>query len=204
VPIPQKILPELTASLKLSNDFIMRTLQRVTQAYFSITNSKRNTVSGKEFTWQWFFPQHSLTFVEKTRELRRYHLHESHVQEALYEAVRRANSRNALPPTPSPQLCNASSSGQLRHPHNPDTSGPQRCKDYDDLHALCSSRTVKEVKARWIFDLPVILKKWEHPLSIFCTPLKSFPRSRLRRRSKYDTLLRPEVLPMNTKKISAL
>lgn len=46
--------------------------------------------AGKEFTWQWFFPQHSLTFVEKTRELRRYHLHESHVQLALYEAVRRA------------------------------------------------------------------------------------------------------------------
>jgi len=31
-----------------------------------------------------------LTFVAGSRQLRRYHLHETHVQLALYEAVRRA------------------------------------------------------------------------------------------------------------------
>ncbi|MBI5185388.1 MAG: tyrosine-type recombinase/integrase [Nitrospinae bacterium] len=40
--------------------------------------------------WQWFFPQQSLTFVEEKKERRRYHLHDTHVQQALYEAVRRA------------------------------------------------------------------------------------------------------------------
>jgi integrase len=44
----------------------------------------------KDFIWQWFFPQKSLTQVPSVQELRRYHLHETHVQEALYEAVRRA------------------------------------------------------------------------------------------------------------------
>jgi len=33
-------------------------------------------------------------------------------------------------------FCNASSAGQLRYPDDTDTSGPQRCKDYDDLYAL--------------------------------------------------------------------
>ncbi|MEW6418044.1 MAG: tyrosine-type recombinase/integrase [Nitrospirota bacterium] len=37
-----------------------------------------------------FFPQKTLTPVPDKQELRRYHLHETHVQEALYEAVRRA------------------------------------------------------------------------------------------------------------------
>jgi len=31
-----------------------------------------------------------LTFVAETKERRRYHLHNSHVQDALYEAVRKA------------------------------------------------------------------------------------------------------------------
>jgi site-specific recombinase XerD len=44
----------------------------------------------KEFTHQWFFPQRSLTKVEETGQMRRYHLHESELQGALYWAVRRA------------------------------------------------------------------------------------------------------------------
>ena len=43
--------------------------------------------------WQWFFPQKSLTYLSDTKELRRYHLHETHVQEALYESVRQAQRR---------------------------------------------------------------------------------------------------------------
>ena len=44
----------------------------------------------KEFQWQWFFPQESLTFVAETKEHRRYHIHDTHVQEALYRAVRKS------------------------------------------------------------------------------------------------------------------
>lgn len=46
--------------------------------------------AAKEFIWQWFLPQQSLTHVADTRELRRYHLHETNVQEAIFLAVRRA------------------------------------------------------------------------------------------------------------------
>ena len=51
---------------------------------------KKYPKAAKDFIWQWFFPQQSLTVLEDTKERRRYHLHEKHVQEALYEAVRRA------------------------------------------------------------------------------------------------------------------
>ena len=44
----------------------------------------------KEFIHQWFFPQQSMTLVAETGQHRRYHLHESQLQEALYHAVRRA------------------------------------------------------------------------------------------------------------------
>src|SRR6266568_9643927 len=61
----------------------------------------------KEFIHQWIFPQQSLTLVEETGERRRYHLHETELQDALYHAVRRARIpkrvtahtfRHSLPP----------------------------------------------------------------------------------------------------------
>jgi len=39
---------------------------------------------------KWFFPQKELTVLPSTKERRRYHLHESQVQDALKKAVRRA------------------------------------------------------------------------------------------------------------------
>jgi integrase len=51
---------------------------------------KKYPKAAKDFIWQCFFPQQSLTPIPGTKEIRRYHLHETHVQEALYEAVRRA------------------------------------------------------------------------------------------------------------------
>ncbi len=44
----------------------------------------------KEFIHQWFFPQKSLTVTAENGELRRWHLHESDLQGALYDAVRKA------------------------------------------------------------------------------------------------------------------
>jgi site-specific recombinase XerD len=43
--------------------------------------------AAKEFAWQYLFPAKTLTYLEKTREYRRYHLHESHVQKAIKQAV---------------------------------------------------------------------------------------------------------------------
>ncbi len=40
--------------------------------------------------WQWFFPAKELTLVPETKEFRRYHLHDSHVQKAITGAVRLA------------------------------------------------------------------------------------------------------------------
>jgi integron integrase len=44
----------------------------------------------KEFVWQWFFPAPKLTVVEKTGELRRYHMQPSPVSQAIKQAVRQS------------------------------------------------------------------------------------------------------------------
>jgi len=91
VPIPQAIMPELTAQFeaikKLHDDDLSKGYAGV---FLDDRLEKKYPNAAKEFIWQWFFPQQSLTFVGDTKEKRRYHLHEKHVQEALYEAVRRA------------------------------------------------------------------------------------------------------------------
>ncbi len=43
----------------------------------------------KDLIWQWFFPAKQLTYVPETKEYRRYHLHETHVQKAIKRAVRK-------------------------------------------------------------------------------------------------------------------
>jgi hypothetical protein len=49
---------------------------------------KKYPAASKDFIWQWFFPQKTLTHVPGTNERKRYHLHESQLQEALKESVR--------------------------------------------------------------------------------------------------------------------
>lgn len=91
VPLPESILPELKAQVEL----VKRLLDRDLAAGFSgvfldDAVEKKYPHAPKELIHQWFFPQQSLTKVAETGELRRYHLHESLLQEALYAAVRKA------------------------------------------------------------------------------------------------------------------
>lgn len=91
VPIPTTITPELLAQLEDVRTLHDSDLKAgYSGAFLDNLLEKKYPRSAKDFIWQWFFPQQSLTQVPGTKELRRYHLHETHVQEALYEAVRRA------------------------------------------------------------------------------------------------------------------
>lgn len=91
VPIPQTIMPELIAQLDAVRKLHDEDLSAGYAGVFLDNLLERKYPSAaKEFIWQWFFPQQSLTYISTTKERRRYHLHDSHVQEALYEAVRRA------------------------------------------------------------------------------------------------------------------
>jgi len=91
VPIPQKIFPELMAQLEVVKDLHDKDIVTgYTGVFLDDQLEKKYPKAAKELIWQWFFPQQSFTFVAEKKEKRRYHLHEKHVQEALYEAVRMA------------------------------------------------------------------------------------------------------------------
>ena len=91
VPIPQRIMPELLAQLEVVKKLHGEDLAGGFAGVFLDDQlEKKYPRAPKELVWQWFIPQESLTFVSDTKEHRRYHLHDSHVQDALYEAVRKA------------------------------------------------------------------------------------------------------------------
>jgi integron integrase len=91
VPLPQVMVPELSDQIEAVRQVHDRDLAAGYSGVFldDLLEKKYPSVA-KDFIWQWFFPQESLTPVPGRQELRRNHLHETYVQGALYEAVRRA------------------------------------------------------------------------------------------------------------------
>lgn len=91
VPIPQSITTELLEQLETVRKLHDADLKAgYSGAFLDDLLEKKYPKAARDFIWQWFFPQQALTPVPARNELRRYHLHESRVQEALYEAVGRA------------------------------------------------------------------------------------------------------------------
>jgi site-specific recombinase XerD len=91
VPLPETILPELRAQLASLKDLHQRDLERDYAGVFLVNALERKYKhAAKQFTWQWFFPAKQLTYMQKTGEYRRYHLHATHVQKAIKQAVGKA------------------------------------------------------------------------------------------------------------------
>ncbi len=91
VPLPQSIMPALLAQLELLKKLHDRDLAAgYAGVFLDHLLEKKYKNAAKEFIWQWFFPQKTLTFVEGSNEQRRYHVHESHVQKAIRATVLKA------------------------------------------------------------------------------------------------------------------
>lgn len=92
VPLPESIMAELKKQIKRVTELHARDLAEGYDGVFlDDAVEKKYPKAPKEFIHQWFFPQQSLTLVEETGERRRWHVHESKLQKALFIAVRKAS-----------------------------------------------------------------------------------------------------------------
>jgi integron integrase len=90
VPLPESILPELKEQIKAIGELHDKDIAAGYDGVFlDDAVETKYPKAPKEFIHQWFFPMRSLTVAENG-ERRRYHLHESDLQRALYYAVRKA------------------------------------------------------------------------------------------------------------------
>jgi integron integrase len=91
IPLPKKLIPKLKTRLDALRELHDKDLAAGYAGVFLPDSlEKKYPTAARDFIWQWFFPQKGLTLVPRTKEYRRYHLHESNVQEVLKNAARRA------------------------------------------------------------------------------------------------------------------
>lgn len=91
VPLPERILAELENHIDSLKDLHQQDLDRKYAGVFLVNAlEKKYKNAAREFIWQWVFPAKVLTVENRTGELRRYHLHATHVQKAIKEAVGKA------------------------------------------------------------------------------------------------------------------
>lgn len=91
VPLPVVIIPELKEHMdKVAFLHKVDLAGNYDGAFMFDSLEKKYKHAGKEFIWQWFFPAKKLTFVQDSKENRRYHLHETHVQKNIKKAVTKA------------------------------------------------------------------------------------------------------------------
>ena len=91
LPMPEVLTTDLAAQIERVAALHEQDVTAKTGSVFlpkSLDAKYKN--AAKEFSWQWLFPAKSLTLVPSSQEYRRWHLHESHVQQAIKVAVRRS------------------------------------------------------------------------------------------------------------------
>ena len=91
VPLPEVLMPKLKAQFDKVRQVHQEDLAAGYGGTFlpsAVEQKYKN--APKELVWQWFFPAKTLTRVAESREYRRYHLHETHVQKAIKRAVQKA------------------------------------------------------------------------------------------------------------------
>jgi len=101
VLLPKKILAELAVHLERLEKLYQRDLDAGFHGVFMPDLLEdRHKNSAREFGWQFFFPAKQMTPVPGDNTLRRYHLHETHVQKAVKAAAVQARIvKNATPHT---------------------------------------------------------------------------------------------------------
>ena len=92
VPLPQSIMAEIQAQFARVAELYDQDLATPKYAGVFLPDrlGDKYKNAGKEFSWQWFFPAKTLTFVAETEEYKRYHLHDTQLQKAIKSAVKRA------------------------------------------------------------------------------------------------------------------
>lgn len=154
VPIPRVLRYDLKAHLERVKKLHDKDLAAGYAGAFMFDAIERKYKNcAKEFIWQWFFPTRNLTFDPKSKEYRRYHLHESRIQKELKQAVGKS------------KICKRATSHTFRHSYashllqaNYDIRTIQELLGHSDVRTTMiythtvKSKTLKETRSPLDFD----------------------------------------------------
>jgi integron integrase len=99
VPLPKKIHAAIMRQFEKVRALHQEDLQKGYDGVFLPASFEKKAKSAaRDLVWQWFFPAHHLTLVEATREMRRYHVHDTDIQRAIKAAARKAGIPKRVSP----------------------------------------------------------------------------------------------------------
>jgi site-specific recombinase XerD len=97
VPLPNKIHGEIMRPFEQVRELHQADLKKGYDGVFLPASfEKKATSAARELVWQWFFPAQRLTLVAATREVRRYHVHETDIQRAIKARIPKRVSPHTL------------------------------------------------------------------------------------------------------------
>jgi integrase len=99
VPLPHKIRGEIMRQFEKVRELHQEDLKKGYDGVFLPASfDKKAKSAARELIWQWFFPAQRLTLVAATREVRRYHVHETDIQRAIKAAASKAGIPKRVSP----------------------------------------------------------------------------------------------------------
>lgn len=99
VPLPDKIHGDIVRQVEKVRALHQEDMKKgYAGVFLPASFEKKAKSAARELVWQWFFPAQSLTLVEATRELRRYHVHETDIQRAIKAAAFKAGIPKRVSP----------------------------------------------------------------------------------------------------------
>lgn len=102
VPLPKSLLQDLRDQLETVRELNSKDIAKGYDGVFLFDAHERKSKHvSRHFIWQWLFPAHKLSRVKETGEMKRCHLHETHVQKALRMLCKRVVSPKESHPIPS-------------------------------------------------------------------------------------------------------
>lgn len=91
VPLPKSLHGDLRGQL---DTVFVQHKKDVSNGYDGVflfdAFARKSKNAARQFIWQWLFPAHKLTKVKETGDVKRFHIHETHVQRAIRRAVENA------------------------------------------------------------------------------------------------------------------
>lgn len=92
VPLPKSLIGDLHGQLDIVYDQHKKDVANGYDGVFLFdAYGRKSKNADRQFIWQWLFPAHKLTKVKEDGEVKRFHVHETHVQRAIRRAVEKAS-----------------------------------------------------------------------------------------------------------------
>jgi integron integrase len=99
VPLPKKVHGAIMRQFEKVRALHHADLQEGYDGVFLPASFEKKAKSAaRDLVWQWFFPAQRLTLVAATRDVRRYHVHETDIQRAIKAAARQAGIPKRVSP----------------------------------------------------------------------------------------------------------